>query len=645
MAEQTDMGNLMANWDTMSMEELGSSLLARKGEMAARAAKQRKKDDRIAMAMGVLMAGQTIFKNAVDNRIEENNAIGALRQGQADVRQNQIQQVAPLYNHMQNFKGDTKYTNADEFIEAFASSTDFDAFVNELGPQMDAMFKGHIELDPATGTGSALTARRQLSKGIAKNMYEGWGDFDSQMRGLFTVGAEEDLYSRLTGLSAGDLEIVLAKRLADQNRQLKRSGRITNVVDNVKNVLDSFGLAYDYDENKQERLDALQARLDAGELTEEDYALALEKEKKRINIFREISYEKEAWEVTMDRVSPYATMKELGDQMKSNPAYGDWTEKGMAIDDWSGEGALIDMYLNDLNGLYNNNYQMGLEKTTGLAWTNANVFDEVDQLQKELKGPIGKQYYAGYKRRIAGLMARLQEDQEFNKAMFNTNTPIRDINEIARRATAYVIGVSAKHKSEIVLADIPGGKQGMNFEHSFDTVDRTIYGMFRVEDGQFIAEQAFWDMDFDHSRLGALEEEIKHIMNNLTNISEQDRLTLQNKLIEAINPVENFEGLATAEFKATMKDAYDIDWNMTNAEIVDSINAMGDNISWEEAYEFFMQRQPDTIRNIQKKIEDDRPRTQDRGQLPTLEELQPEEEDLGYGIYDPRRMQDELYGL
>ena len=62
----------------------------------------------------------------------------------------------------------------------------------------------------------------------------------------------------------------------------------------IAEILDSFGLAYDYDEDKQERLDALQARRDAGELTEEDYALALEKEKKRINIFREISYEKEA---------------------------------------------------------------------------------------------------------------------------------------------------------------------------------------------------------------------------------------------------------------------------------------------------------------------------------------------------------------
>ena len=55
--------------------------------------------------------------------------------------------------------------------------------------------------------------------------------------------------------------------------------------------------------------------------------------------------------------------------------------------------------------------------------------------------------------------------------------------------------------------------------------------MFRVEDGQFIAEQAFWDMDFDHSRIGALEEEIKHIMGNLTNISEQDRASRKIRFI------------------------------------------------------------------------------------------------------------------
>ena len=62
MAEDK-LNDIMQSWDTMDIGELGSSLLQRKGDIAKASAKAAKKDERIAMAMGVLMAGQSLYKN------------------------------------------------------------------------------------------------------------------------------------------------------------------------------------------------------------------------------------------------------------------------------------------------------------------------------------------------------------------------------------------------------------------------------------------------------------------------------------------------------------------------------------------------------------------------------------------------------
>ena len=66
-----DIGSLISNYGDMSIEELGGSLLQRQSDIAAEQAKEDKKNRKFQQAMGVLMAGQAIFKSAYNKREKE----------------------------------------------------------------------------------------------------------------------------------------------------------------------------------------------------------------------------------------------------------------------------------------------------------------------------------------------------------------------------------------------------------------------------------------------------------------------------------------------------------------------------------------------------------------------------------------------
>ena len=90
MAE--DLNNLFQNFENKSLEELGSSLLARKADINRQNQKQAKKSRRIGQALALMGAGQSIFKNALDKRLNELDEKGTLILG------NQKNQAATINN-------------------------------------------------------------------------------------------------------------------------------------------------------------------------------------------------------------------------------------------------------------------------------------------------------------------------------------------------------------------------------------------------------------------------------------------------------------------------------------------------------------------------------------------------------------------
>ena len=59
----SDYSDIVNSYKDMSVSELGSSLLQRKGEIASKQRKRDRKDMRIQQALGVLLAGQGLMKN------------------------------------------------------------------------------------------------------------------------------------------------------------------------------------------------------------------------------------------------------------------------------------------------------------------------------------------------------------------------------------------------------------------------------------------------------------------------------------------------------------------------------------------------------------------------------------------------------
>jgi len=95
------MENLISNYGDMSIEELGSSLLQRQSDIAEQRAKEAKKNRRFQQAIGLLTAGQAIFKNATKKRLKE---LDDLKIFELSNNEQQSKRISGMANIMSAFK-------------------------------------------------------------------------------------------------------------------------------------------------------------------------------------------------------------------------------------------------------------------------------------------------------------------------------------------------------------------------------------------------------------------------------------------------------------------------------------------------------------------------------------------------------------
>ena len=96
------MENLISNYGDMSIEELGSSLLQRQSDIAAQRAKEAKKNRRFQQAIGLLTAGQAIFKNATQKRLKELDDLQAFNMQDNVEQSQQIKTLGRIGANMPN---------------------------------------------------------------------------------------------------------------------------------------------------------------------------------------------------------------------------------------------------------------------------------------------------------------------------------------------------------------------------------------------------------------------------------------------------------------------------------------------------------------------------------------------------------------
>ena len=234
------LSDIAKNASSMSVTELGSSLLGRKEANQKAQNKRDRKDARIAQVLGVLTAGQGLFKNAFNRRQKElaNVKTLDLLNNEADAKE--ISNISSIINVIP--KDFTKaidpvtklpYTvqrNTDRFFENQATA---EAFTDKLSPIIDQQIKFSADANMAIDNPSKYqVVKERAAREIFQDMIKG----DKHI--TFLEGLEElyvdkgytrdELIQQGLGITPGSLSSLKTNRYAKMERELKNRPGLFN---------------------------------------------------------------------------------------------------------------------------------------------------------------------------------------------------------------------------------------------------------------------------------------------------------------------------------------------------------------------------------------------------------------------------------
>ena len=250
-----NINTLIANYKDMSMEELGSSLLARQARVRKGIVKGKKKSDRTAKIIAGVLAGQTIFNNAFNNRVKElatNLELDKVNDKSQVERTRKISQV------LSYLPTGSDYTTAEEVrADPVAYDKYKTGIANMLIPQWQKAYAGSgkenefltisSSVRDATDTQADLMLEYfyepnsrlpDLETGAARTPRE---VFLAGGRDLFGELSEEELHRMLLNFDTGDLAIKKASEALKMKADYRGKTGIVSIFKNLRNVQDHVG--------------------------------------------------------------------------------------------------------------------------------------------------------------------------------------------------------------------------------------------------------------------------------------------------------------------------------------------------------------------------------------------------------------------
>ena len=209
--------DIMSKYKDMSVSELGSSLLQRKEEKDRQAAKSIKKSERMQQALGVLLAGQAVFKGAFNRRSKELESAYQFQLADNESQAREINLVSkltqPMYQWAQTTKDQT-FKNEEEKLNAFVESPYFDSFRIAINGYTEPAFKSMLgdkyeTFSRQAGYSNAQVeaAKAYASEYLKDNKYE---TVVSELQNIFDMPEGKDfdaieLFKRGNGLKLHEL--------------------------------------------------------------------------------------------------------------------------------------------------------------------------------------------------------------------------------------------------------------------------------------------------------------------------------------------------------------------------------------------------------------------------------------------------------
>jgi hypothetical protein len=232
--------DIAKNASSMSVTELGSSLLGRKEATQKAQNKRDRKDARIAQVLGVLTAGQGLFKNAFNRRQKElaNVKTLDLLNNEADAKE--IANISSIINVIP--KDFTKaidpttglpYTVEQNTNRFFSDPFTAEAFVDKMSPIIDQQIKFSSDANMAVDNPSKYqVVKERAAQEVFQNMIKG-NKHITFLDGLEELYKEQgytrdELLQQGLGITAGSLNSLKTRRYAKMEQELKGSSGLFN---------------------------------------------------------------------------------------------------------------------------------------------------------------------------------------------------------------------------------------------------------------------------------------------------------------------------------------------------------------------------------------------------------------------------------
>jgi hypothetical protein len=568
---EDNMNELISNWSSMSMEDLGTSLLARKSVIEKAAKKKAKRDEKIGMAMGVLMAGQTLFANSANKRIKEQEKSGKFSKARSLTQLPELNQAGSIYAIMEDLEDEMGFDpngipfklNEDNIVQILDENPEFQRrMTSVLHKPIYEYFVNNGGKIVADDENVFEPIKAEILGPISQNLLKTRDVFKTGGYQLFPELEGQDiktLWERLSGMQLNELDEIKIRQLDDRMESMRQAGTSVFSLGQWKNLFHKIGLAKEPSKvvdpitGKETELVNIWKHL-------KDQPLPIEQVLKELNLTQNI---------TESIQTIYATTSARGFEAHAKR--------------FVKENEIISGML-ETDKLQNLQHSAQIE--TGIRGRRRGLRilrkSPLRLLSQEINNPLNSDIKNKLELKTAELYLRLKDprEREFNKAFFD-GTEITDETKLLNAALSYTLGVTVKDMRTVSGAWIRGGegkfgterpltrprerggewrpfKDVRNFEYDFDTIERTVKRPFKVEDGQFKAEQYFYGLK-PISQLDAVKDEFDYIMSK-TNLSDADKKILTERLVVD----------ARAANSANL--AYDFDPAATNEELIDSFN-------------------------------------------------------------------------
>ena len=239
-----EMSEIMSSYQDMSVSELGSSLLQRKEEREKAFRKDARKQQNIEKALGLLLAGQAVFKGAYKKREKELDNALAFELENNKYQAKQIEEISQIVQHLPTDFGDAKTT--DEKVAQFVASPQFESFKNALKPYADERMKRGYKpqdwLDFSTTTGYDNTLESTAQE-YARDYIEGdkYKTFEAELRRLLGAGDLDrvELFKQGIGITEPKLNQAERRNYELILDEYRKKG---NLIGGTKEVLTRLGL-------------------------------------------------------------------------------------------------------------------------------------------------------------------------------------------------------------------------------------------------------------------------------------------------------------------------------------------------------------------------------------------------------------------